>query len=249
MEECPEEIALRKISWGRALFVFPLVILPLLGLQALAYAGRAVLRRTSPVGRSQRRSRAAPQPLGAAGLLLSWMLVPPVLAIWFAASGVAERVEAAGLLLIALATVCATPNLLPLDVLARLDRWWLGSDLPSYQLAFGHHARRSVAFLLRGTLSLLGATFIVGGIYAGTLNRVPRALSLVIVILLTAAVLALFLRVLVGPPTAYPQAVQVVLAAEGLQDPARQRTLLRVAAVLFALGTALSFVAVVFLHR
>ena len=40
----------------------------------------------------------------------------------------------------------------------------------------------------------------------------------------------------------------VLLAAEGLQDPDRQRTLVRFAAVLFAGGTALSFVAVVFLH-
>src|SRR5207249_3966493 len=62
----------------------------------------------------------------------------------------------------ALATVCVSPGLLPLDVLARLDRWWLASELPTYQLAFAHHARRALAFLLRGALLVLAATFIVG---------------------------------------------------------------------------------------
>jgi len=192
---------------------------------------------------------------------LSWVLAGPVLAIWFVATGVADRVAASGLLLIALATVCVSPGLLPLDVLARLDRWWLASELPTYQLAFAHHARRALAFLLRGALLVLAATFIVGAfsIVVGLLrlpggiqsvvDRSLTALGLTFAIALTTAAVMFFLRLLVGAPIEFPQeAVPVVLAAEGLQDPDRQRTLVRFAAVLFAGGTALSFVAVVFLH-
>ena len=261
MEPGSEQITPKEIPWWRALLVFPLAIVPFLLLRALVHGTRLALRGGMAAWAGRPRDAGAPRPLGAAGLLLSWVLAGPVLAIWFVASGAADRVAASGLVLIALATVCVSPGLLSLDVLARLDRWWLASDLPSYQLAFAHHARRGLAFLLRGALFILAATFIVGALsivvgllpfpngMEGVVDRSLSVLGLTFAIALSTAALAFFLRLLVGAPTEFPQkAVPVVLAAEGLQDPERQRTLVRVAAVLFAGGTVLSFVAVVFLH-
>ncbi|HJQ75527.1 MAG TPA: hypothetical protein VJ814_11600, partial [Gaiellaceae bacterium] len=123
-----KEIDARGIPWWRALLLFPLLLGPWILLKG---AGTA-LWRAARQAREKRRERPSeprpPQPTGLGLFVLALPLAGGVLSITFVAQGVADRVAATGLLLVTLATVFASPALLSLDALAKLDQWWLSTQ-------------------------------------------------------------------------------------------------------------------------
>jgi hypothetical protein len=137
---------------------------------------------------------------------------------------------------------------LSLDALAKLDEWWLATELPVYQVAFVHHFRRIVRVGLRLALTAVGAIFVLSAVDVA-LNAAPLVyLALPFTVSTLAAGVAGSLRLMVGSPSQGPPEPVVTASVAEFQDPDRQRRNTRLAALLFATGTLLSFVAVVFLH-
>ena len=159
------------------------------------------------------------------------------LSIAFAATGVADRVEATGLMLVTLATVFVTPALFSLDALAKLDEWWFSTELPAHQLAFAEYFRKIVRMALRlALIALSDASALVVLVWSFSVS-------------VTAAIIGAGLRLIVGSPgEGPPEPIVTAPVSEFQRDPERQRRNTRLAALFLAAGTVLSFVAVVFLH-
>jgi hypothetical protein len=257
------EIDARGITWWRALLLFPFLLGPWILLKG---AGRA-LRRAAQDAYEKWRGRSTapspPQPTGLGLFVLVGLFAAGGLSVAFAATGVADRVEATGLLLVTLATVFVTPALLSLDTLAKLDEWWLSTELPAHQLAFTDYLRKIVRVWLRLALIVSSATFVLGlGAVSVVLigSPVPKAahdadasafvlLAWSFSVSVTASIIGTGLRLIVGAPTEGPPEPMVTApVSEFERHPERQRQNTRRAALLFAAGTVLNFVAVVFLR-
>jgi hypothetical protein len=255
------QIDARGIMWWRALLLFPFLLGPWILLKGAGTLLVRAAQRARETWRERPSNRRPPQPTGLGLFVLVLLFAGGVLSITFAAKGVADRVAATGLMLVALATAFVSPPLLSLDALAKLDGWWLSTELPAYQLAFADHIRRVVRVGLRLALTVLGATFVLGAVDV-VLSALPlpkaaheSADSFLVVLAwsfsvsVTAAVVAGILRLIVGSPSSGPpEPVTTASASELQRDPDRQRRNASLAALLFAAGTLLSFVAVVFLQ-
>jgi hypothetical protein len=256
-----QQIDARGITWWRALLIFPFLLGPWILLKGAGTAMSRAAQRAREKGRERTNDRLPPQPTGLGIFVLAFLVAGGALSITFVAKGVADRVAATGLMLVTLATAFVSPALLSLDALAKLDDWWLSTELPAYQLAFAHYIRRIVRLGLRLALTALSVTFVLGA-FEIVLSALPLpkvahdAVDSVLVLLawsfgvsVTAAVVAGALRLIVGSPSAGPpEPVTTASVSEFQQDSDRQRRNTSLAALLFAAGTVLSFVAVVFLH-
>lgn len=164
-------------------------------------------------------------------------------------------------MLVTLSTLFISPALLSLDALARLDEWWLSTELPDYQLAFAHHFRRIVQVGLRLALTAVGSICLLGVLYV-VLSALPLPevahdvvdpaavpLGWAFSVSVTAAVVVGGLRLIVGSPSqGSPEPLVTASVSELQQDRDRRRRNTRLAALFFAAGTVLNFVAVVFLR-
>jgi|GEM_PF-5295676 len=243
------EIDARGIPWWRALLLFPFV----LGPRILLEPAGAALWRAAQRGRERWRERPSerrpPEPTGLGLFLLAFLFLGGALSIALAAQGVADRVAATGLMLVTLSTLFISPALLSLDALAKLDEWWLSTELPVYQLAFAHHFRRIVQLVLRLALTAVGLIFVLGAVDIGISAGPLTYLALPFAVSVWAAVVSGGLRLIVGLPSeGSPEPMVTASVAELQQDPGRQRRNTRLAALFFVTGTLLSVVAVVFLH-
>jgi hypothetical protein len=243
------EIDARGIPWWRALLLFPLLLGPRILLGGAGTALWRAAQRTREKWRERPKERRPPEPTGLGLFVLALLLVGGVLSIALAAQGVADRVAATGLMLVTLATLFVSPALFSLDALAKLDEWWLSTELPDYQLAFAHHFRKIVRIGLRLSLTAVGVIFVLSAVDIALSGLSLAYLALPFAVSVLAAVVAGGLRLIVGSPSqAPPEPVVTASVSEFQQDPERQRRSTRIAALLFATGTLLSFVAVVFLH-
>jgi hypothetical protein len=243
------EIDARGIPWWRALLVFPFFLGPQILLKGAGAALRRAAQRARAKWRERPSERRPPEPTGLGLFVLAFLFLGGVLSIALAAQGVADRVAATGLMLVTLSALFFTPALLSVDALAKLDEWWLSTELPDYQLAFARHFGRIVRVGLRLALTAVGAILVLGAvdIALGAFPLVHLALPFSVSVL--AAVVAGGLRLLVGSPRqGPPEPVVTASVSEVQRDPERQRRNTRLAALFFVVGTLLSFVAVVFLH-
>lgn len=243
------QIDARGIPWWRALLVFPFFLGPRILLKGAGRALWTAAQRAREKWRERSSERRPPEPTGLGLFVLALLLVAGVLSITFAARGAADRVAATGLMLVTLATLFVSPALFSLDALAKLDKWWLSTELPAYQLAFVHHFRRIVRVGLRLALTAVGVIFVLGAVDIALSAFSLAYLALPFAVSLLVAVVAGGLRLIVGSPSqAPPEPVVTASVSEFQQDPDRQRRSTRIAALLFATGTLLSFVAMVFLR-
>jgi hypothetical protein len=247
-----QRIDARGIPWWRALLVFPFLLGPRILLHGAGTAVWKAARGAREKWRERPSDRPPPQPTGLGLFVLAFLFAAGVLSITFAAQGLADRVAATGVMLVTLSTLFVSPVLLSVDALAKLDEWWLSTELPAYQVAFAHHFRRIVRVGLRLALTAVGVIVVLGATEIA-LSGLPlpnvSLLALPFSISVTAAVIAGGLRLIVGLPSeGPPEPVVTASIAELQEDPERQRHNTRVAALLFAIGTVLTFVAVVFLH-
>ena len=147
----------KQIGWVRALLWFPLVRVPSVVAGTLIVAlrtGFAYLRRR---WRNRDRSPRPPQPLSVVFSSLALVVAFAVFAVIDHATNWRDRVEGMGLILISVATVTVSPELLGLDLLTRLDKWWQESDFPAHQIAFAYYARRIARWLRWGGIILAAA--------------------------------------------------------------------------------------------
>jgi hypothetical protein len=207
------KIDARGIPWWRALLVFPFLLGPWILLKGAVAALWRALRHAREKWRERPDERRPPEPTGLGLFVLAFLFAGGVLSITFAAEG-AHRVAATGLMLVTLATVFVSPALLSLDALARLDDWWLSTELPAYQLAFAHYGRRIVRLGLRLALTAVSVIFVLGAVDVvlsafplpkSARDGVDSALVLLawsFSVSVTAAVVGGALRLIVGSPSA-----------------------------------------------
>jgi hypothetical protein len=165
------EIDARGIPWWRALLLFPFLVGPGILLKGASRVLWRVAQRAPGKWRERPSGPRPPEPTGLGLFVLAVLFAGGVLSIIFAAHGVTDRVAATGLMLATLSTLFVSPALLSLDALAKLDKWWLSTELPAYQVAFAHHFRRVVRFVLMLTLTAVGVICLLGV----PLHRAERA--------------------------------------------------------------------------
>jgi hypothetical protein len=250
------------MPWWKALLVFPLLILPAEIGRALFQLSRLGLRAVVRRWRERDRAPTPPQPMGLVFATAALLTALGVVSIIDHAHGWRDRLTALGLMLITASTIAVSPELLGIDILQRLDRWWLNSPLPAHQLAFSFHLRRLARFLVRvGALALVtvlvSTTGMIGISYLrlsdalrDLVDRSPRVFSAAFVGSLLVLAIGGSLRLWLGSPADLPaQPITVHTARESLGSADHRLALLRWAAVLFATGTVLSFIATVFVHQ